>query len=658
MECGIPVGPQGIGAVFLQVPELMLCKPSSNDRWDRRAVELAAYRLKHGHCNVPETWEPNIELGIWVKRLRVARAAGQLSDERLQILERMGFEFGDVAQVTEEWELRFDQLIDWMLWHGENGQTFSWVGIDWGARGGITARELALWMALQREFRRRQLLPAEAELRFEALHVEWEAVGETAAAVQWMRWLGKLLYLVERRCFDTRRPPVKTFGRRIGSSSSSGGGSSTGGDDVDGNNEEKEINTSAAIARSSSRGPGSGAGRVLKARVAATMEARREALLRAPPTEEPGLAVWVVRQRWLWRQGLVSAEQARMLHLAGVDMDVYTPAEWQEMAHATAAVLQRSKIVLKVTQGAALQLAGDAEIAELREAAENARAALLPSTNTVNDDVKRHHMKSSQVKERSRGGSGGDSGGGGGGGSRRLRVRRWLQTQRALFSEGRISPGQLRYLRFLGITWILSDEVMRMDDVIWHKCRVALEKERISSRDVDFSSDFDFDDDEDDDDDDHSTAFASVAFNFDLGVESHHDHDDDDEESVDRSERFTTSPERLSEWLEHQKGLHALGLLSPSRAIALETSLQRMGLSWEFERAEDGDDWDLRLSQLLQQSLTAGSLQDVGVENEQFTGLSEWLAAQKVLAANGELAEKRATQLMALGVLLQFPSMS
>jgi len=153
VECGVHFGPNGVGAVFAQVPELMLCKPTSNDRWDRRAVELAAFRLHNGHCNVPENWEVNMELGIWVKRQRVARAAGQLSIERLKILERMGFEFGDLAQVTEEWEVKFDQLIDWMLWHGENRQTFSWVGIDWGERGGITARELALWMALQREFR-------------------------------------------------------------------------------------------------------------------------------------------------------------------------------------------------------------------------------------------------------------------------------------------------------------------------------------------------------------------------------------------------------------------------------------------------------------------------------------------------------------------------
>lgn len=41
------------------------------------------------------------------------------------------------------------QLVDWLFWHYENQQRFSWLGVDWGARGGITARELALWTTLQ-----------------------------------------------------------------------------------------------------------------------------------------------------------------------------------------------------------------------------------------------------------------------------------------------------------------------------------------------------------------------------------------------------------------------------------------------------------------------------------------------------------------------------
>lgn len=47
-------GPDGIGALITQVPEVLLCKPSNLDRWDRRLIELAAFWSMHGHCDVPE----------------------------------------------------------------------------------------------------------------------------------------------------------------------------------------------------------------------------------------------------------------------------------------------------------------------------------------------------------------------------------------------------------------------------------------------------------------------------------------------------------------------------------------------------------------------------------------------------------------------------
>lgn len=50
----LPAGPKGMGAILARVPEIMLCKPTTNDRWDRRAVELVAFQHTHGHCNVPE----------------------------------------------------------------------------------------------------------------------------------------------------------------------------------------------------------------------------------------------------------------------------------------------------------------------------------------------------------------------------------------------------------------------------------------------------------------------------------------------------------------------------------------------------------------------------------------------------------------------------
>ena len=57
---------------------------------------------------------------LWTASLAVGRSL-QMNYHALvpQILLDMGFEFGEVAQMTDEWENRFDQLLEWMLWNRE-----------------------------------------------------------------------------------------------------------------------------------------------------------------------------------------------------------------------------------------------------------------------------------------------------------------------------------------------------------------------------------------------------------------------------------------------------------------------------------------------------------------------------------------------------------
>ena len=49
-----------------------------------------------------------------------------------------------------------------------------WVCMEWGAVGGPAAREAVLWVQLQREFYRRNLLPMVAVRRLDALGFQWE----------------------------------------------------------------------------------------------------------------------------------------------------------------------------------------------------------------------------------------------------------------------------------------------------------------------------------------------------------------------------------------------------------------------------------------------------------------------------------------------------
>ncbi len=56
------------------------------------------------------------DLGPWVARQRAGRQVGNLTGDRVRILESIGLDFGDEAQMTGEWEERFDQLVEWLLW--------------------------------------------------------------------------------------------------------------------------------------------------------------------------------------------------------------------------------------------------------------------------------------------------------------------------------------------------------------------------------------------------------------------------------------------------------------------------------------------------------------------------------------------------------------
>ena len=55
---------------------------------------------------------PCPELGQWVRKQRIAKEQGTLSPERLRMLLELGFEFGEEAQLTEDWEWRFDLLLE------------------------------------------------------------------------------------------------------------------------------------------------------------------------------------------------------------------------------------------------------------------------------------------------------------------------------------------------------------------------------------------------------------------------------------------------------------------------------------------------------------------------------------------------------------------
>jgi hypothetical protein len=139
MACGTGKLAMGDTAILVEQITAMAAR-----LWEERLAELVAFKAmpEHGHCNVPQRYEANPQLGKWVHTQRAQKtkcaadpAASQLTVERVAKLEALGFAW-DLSPVA--WEERLAELATFkaMPEHGhcivpegypENKQLGKWV---------------------------------------------------------------------------------------------------------------------------------------------------------------------------------------------------------------------------------------------------------------------------------------------------------------------------------------------------------------------------------------------------------------------------------------------------------------------------------------------------------------------------------------------------
>ncbi|CAB9524746.1 helicase [Seminavis robusta] len=95
--------------------------------FEQRFQELVHYQKGYGHCRVPCTSKENPGLARWVQTMRAAykekqkrkqHYGGQLTDERQEQLETIGFEWSIQAKPKATWEQRFQDLKAFKVQHG------------------------------------------------------------------------------------------------------------------------------------------------------------------------------------------------------------------------------------------------------------------------------------------------------------------------------------------------------------------------------------------------------------------------------------------------------------------------------------------------------------------------------------------------------------
>ena len=130
--------------------------------WLRRFDELEHYKNEHGDCNVPKNQG---QLGTWVNWQRHTCREGKLSDERVQRLNELGFEWNPRGTPTA-WNERYEQLKEFRSKHGDCN-----VNIETGG-------QLGIWVNNQRKSYREGQLPQERIERLESIGFVWELQDE------------------------------------------------------------------------------------------------------------------------------------------------------------------------------------------------------------------------------------------------------------------------------------------------------------------------------------------------------------------------------------------------------------------------------------------------------------------------------------------------
>lgn len=120
--------------------------PVIEERWENFRKQLISYKDEVGHANVPSTYKDRF-LAKWVENQRMFFHKKKLSQERIELLQEVGFEFG--ASKQDRWDFHLQELLQYKEKHEhcDVPQKYS------------ANPSLGRWARKQRERRRSNKLP-------------------------------------------------------------------------------------------------------------------------------------------------------------------------------------------------------------------------------------------------------------------------------------------------------------------------------------------------------------------------------------------------------------------------------------------------------------------------------------------------------------------
>lgn len=99
-------------------------KIQQNKAWFQKLEQLKEFKVKHGHCNVPQKYEPNQPLGTWVNKQRMEHKLlldghkSSMTKERMEKLEAVGFKWAK-RKGSHTWHEKYQKLLKYKEKHGD-----------------------------------------------------------------------------------------------------------------------------------------------------------------------------------------------------------------------------------------------------------------------------------------------------------------------------------------------------------------------------------------------------------------------------------------------------------------------------------------------------------------------------------------------------------
>ena len=129
-----------------------------DEMWEKRFSELLAYKVQHGDVNVPT--DPSNKLWVWVRKQRQSGVKGSLSQDRLQRLVEIGFNWDPLAS---KWDEMFNELLAYKAQHGDVNVPDEWP------------TPLGAWVGKQRSSKRSGKLSDDRLQRLVDIGFLWDA---------------------------------------------------------------------------------------------------------------------------------------------------------------------------------------------------------------------------------------------------------------------------------------------------------------------------------------------------------------------------------------------------------------------------------------------------------------------------------------------------